>query len=378
MAMNRPLTLSRPGGEAARPLPTATPKPMPSPTSTVVKALPPGTDALALTELRNAAFTYDYLRAKSDPVQFWEALRLARSRRAFDAAAGDAGATPQAQESLRQELESIRRNYSAMVANLRRYLKPLAELPEPADRLEMAIAFLMASAREHQAVARWLAEPGKHEAKAAEKLRSLAKITDPYREALQPWALQVPAAAEEAAPVPEVEFSEMTSEAPPPAPRATSLDPALLDGLRRAIQCREIFAGLYLDAELWETMLLAIREPERTGATLEVLARDAEEELLEELQIDAEALYEKTGSMKSKYLDWVRSLRESFPDPQAASGDSPIFEVALALGLTAPATREQACAWLKEPSAHRKESAALIEQWMPQAEGYLKAAAGAA
>src|SRR5256885_824556 len=54
------------------------------------------------------------------------------------------------------------------------------------DRFEMALAFLLASSREHQAVARWLAEPGRHEAKAAEKIRSLATITDPYREALLP------------------------------------------------------------------------------------------------------------------------------------------------------------------------------------------------
>ncbi|MCI0656330.1 MAG: hypothetical protein L0170_04580, partial [Acidobacteria bacterium] len=44
---------------------------------------PPGTDAVALEELRNAAATYDFLRRRGDPTQFWEILRLARSHRAI-------------------------------------------------------------------------------------------------------------------------------------------------------------------------------------------------------------------------------------------------------------------------------------------------------
>src|SRR5215470_7307659 len=77
------------------PSPSSVNKPKPA-----EKATPPGTDAVALAELRNAAFTYDLLRARNDPAQFWEMLRLARSRRAFEA---DLSPTPQAEESLRQE-----------------------------------------------------------------------------------------------------------------------------------------------------------------------------------------------------------------------------------------------------------------------------------
>ena len=70
--MNRPIALTRPARDVARPTLAPTPAPKPA---------PPGTDALALTELRNAATTYDFLRGKNDPVEFWETLRLARSRR---------------------------------------------------------------------------------------------------------------------------------------------------------------------------------------------------------------------------------------------------------------------------------------------------------
>src|SRR5206468_12851540 len=132
--------------------------------------------------------------------------------------------------------------HATLVRDLRRYLRPIAGMPEPRERFEMALAFLLASAREHQAVARWLAEPGKHEGKAAEKIRSLASITDPYREALQPWTLQESAAAEKPEPLDEAQFSDPVPAELSPGPRTAGLDPALLEGLRRAIQCREIFS----------------------------------------------------------------------------------------------------------------------------------------
>src|SRR5215510_11044654 len=81
--MNRPaapLTPSRVQG--ATPSKQPPPQSFPSPTK-VPTPRRDGTDDVALTELRNAGATYDYLRKKGDPVQFWETLRLSRSRRAI-------------------------------------------------------------------------------------------------------------------------------------------------------------------------------------------------------------------------------------------------------------------------------------------------------
>lgn len=155
------------------------------------KPLPPGLQAGALAELQSAAATFDYLRSTGDPVEFWEALRLARSRRGLPAVDGCAVQPPDADAeiSLRKELDAIRERFVDLVGQLREFLQDTPGLPEPDERLELAIAFLMASSREHEAVAHWVKEPDKHRTKAAEKLRGLATITDPYREALKPWSL---------------------------------------------------------------------------------------------------------------------------------------------------------------------------------------------
>lgn len=155
------------------------------------RRLPPGLQAAALDELRSAAATYDYLRSTGDPVEFWETLRIARNRRGLPATEGGAVAVPDpaAEEALLKELESVRGRFGDLVGELREFLKDAPGVPQPADRLELALAFLMASSREHEAVAAWLREPDKNRTRAADKIRSLAGITDPYREALKPWSL---------------------------------------------------------------------------------------------------------------------------------------------------------------------------------------------
>lgn len=157
--------------------------------------LPPGLMPAALQELRSAAATYDFLRSTGDGIEFWEALRLARNHRGV---APQSVPGPEEETSIRQALESLRERFSGMVGELRLFLEESDGLPQPSERFEMALAFLMASTREHDFVSLWLREPAKHRMKAADKLRSLASITDPYREALKPWSLDAESPAPDA------------------------------------------------------------------------------------------------------------------------------------------------------------------------------------
>src|SRR5690349_15416769 len=116
--MNRPLDRSR--------QPQAAAEPAPAPAKASAPPPPPGTDAVALAELRNAAVTYDFLRKRGDPTQFWEMLRLARSKRAIPAPAEGEPFVPPAPEveaSIVTELDFIRRQHAPLVRDLRRFLK---------------------------------------------------------------------------------------------------------------------------------------------------------------------------------------------------------------------------------------------------------------
>jgi hypothetical protein len=179
--------MNRPGERSTVTRPPTSVPPPPAPSK---PALPAGLMPAALEELKSAAATYDYLRSTGDPTEFWETLRLARSRRALAPQPEGAVAVPdeKTETSMRQALDGVRERFSELVGELRYVLEKATGLPEPADRFEMALAFLMASARENEFTA-LMAEPDKHRSKAAEKLRSLATITDPYREAMKPWSL---------------------------------------------------------------------------------------------------------------------------------------------------------------------------------------------
>lgn len=321
-------------------------KPAPPPRHT-------GTDQAALTELRNACATYDYLRSKGDPVQFWEMLRLARSRRALLAPPeGEAPApAPDVEAGIVDELGALRRHYAPLVQNLRRYLKSVPGLPEPLDRLEWALAFILVSTREHQGIARWLAEPGKHEAKAGEKLRSLAAITDPYREALKPWSLQGSAADLEARKIPEP---------PRPAP-APSIDSGSLETLRLAVRCREVLAGIRHESELWETMLLVTMEPQSVRAALQERAHG------EALQ----KLVDGVGELREMYSEWVHALRTFLTGKGLGAEDPRAFEVGLGLLLATPEAQDRLGTWLEDPATGQQEVPGLLAPYIRRAQDCL-------
>src|SRR6185436_18836497 len=112
--------------------------------------------------------------------QFWEALLLASNRRALVATGDGKPITfhPGHEAALLKELEAVRVDGASLVQRLRGLLEGVPGLPEPADRLEMAIAFLLTSPRDRQAAARWLEDPGYFAERAAKKLQSLAIVSD--------------------------------------------------------------------------------------------------------------------------------------------------------------------------------------------------------
>lgn len=341
----------------SRAIPEAKPPPAPPPKAPEPPA-PPGTDAVALAELKNAAVTYDFLRKRGDPTQFWEVLRLARSKRAIAAPAEGQEFVPPAPEveaSIVTELDFIRRQSSALVRDLRRFLKQLPGIPEPAERLEMALAFLLAPTREHQAVAKWVAEPDKHGAKAAEKVRGLATITDPYREALRPWVLTTTGVVFEEAPAPKPAAKPAAA-----APGPSTPDPESVNALRLSMRCREILAGIYLDADLWETLLLVKSQSESTREALDQIEKAAEAERLEEVEAKAEVLFKKVAALRSEHGRWVQPLKEALLREKTTPQDPVLFELALGLTVVAPGVSSWAGAWLIDPTAHAQEA---LDQW---------------
>jgi len=315
-----------------------------------MESLPSGVDRAVLEELRAAARTFDYLRQFGDPIEFWEAVRLARSRRSAPDSA-DAKAKGAADSALADELQVIRRQLSPMVRDLRRFLERVPDLPPAGESLEVALGFLLASSKEHQAVAKWLAESDKHLAKAASKLRSLATIAAPYLDVMRPWSLDGKYAEE----------SEAGAVAAPACSGpAVAIDHDLLDNLRRTFTTRAAFDVTQLPSAFWEALMLNTAERIPSQARLLRIIEAKKEKRMSVFHEETRYLHGRMLTFRARHSRWVETFQAWARGLQGVPRDETLFEMAIALAVVEPEAQERVRAWLAAPQAHAKEAAELL------------------
>jgi hypothetical protein len=343
---------------ALRPKPGPAPKPGSVPGKV---SLPSGLDPRVYDELKRATLTYDHLSHFGDPVEFWEAVRLARSNRGVsesaDPAAGDNG--------LAEELQVIRRQLSPMVRDLRRYLTKVPDLPPSGEALEVALGFLLASSREHQAVAKWLAESDKHLGKAASKLRSQYEIAAPYLEVLRPWSLdgpRVPLGGQAAAPGKPAEPAQ-----------PVMLQPELLEIFRRASLSQQVFVETDLQAAFWEILMLNTAERIPCQTRLEAIAQARKDHKLMVFHEEARSLHSKLLPLRSRHGRWVAATEQYLKPLPGLPQDASLFAMTLGFLVVEFGTMDRARRWLGEPEACAGEAAAYFINLARQVKAYIAA-----
>ena len=330
--------------------------------SAPLENLPPGIDRAVLEELRQAVRTYDYLRAFGEPIEFWEAVRLARSRRGI---AENAPEEPgPAEEGLAEELQVLRRQLSPMVRDLRRFLKNVSDLPPAGEKLEMALGFLLASSRQHEAVAKWLAESDKHLEKAASKLRGLAEIAAPYIEVLRPWSLDGQPPAPEAA---------AAGAGPEPVAEFVEIDNDVLDNLRRAVWCRRLFAENQLEASFWELLMLNTAERIPTQARQAQIVQSKKDNQLAAFHEETRNLHARIMPIRARHGRWVEMFQSWLKDVPGVPKDAGEFELAVAFAVVEPDGPAQARKWLEKPEASAREAATHLARIAVRARAYVAA-----
>jgi hypothetical protein len=322
-----------------------------------METLPSGVDRAVLEELKAAARTYDYLRQFGEPIEFWEAVRLARSRRSAPDPA-DAKGKGVADSALADELQVIRRQLSPMVHDLRRFLERVPDLPPAGESLEVSLGFLLASSKEHQAVAKWLAESDKHLAKAASKLRSLSGIAAPYLEVLRPWSL-------------DGKYAEKTQQAaaPPPGPPVV-LDPDLLDNLRRTFATRAAFDATQLPSAFWEALMLNSAERIPSQARLLRIIQAKKDRQLAVFHEETRYLHARMLTFRARHSRWVEALQTWARGLPGVPRDETLFEMAVGLLVVEPDAQERARQWLAAPQAHAGEAAELLSSLAARAKAH--------
>jgi hypothetical protein len=325
--------------------------------------LPPGLDPRVYDELKQAALTFDHLSRFGDPVEFWEAVRLARSRRGVTETAE--GTT--VDNGLAEELQVIRRQLSPMVRDLRRYLTKVSDLPSAGEALEISLGFLLASSREHQAVAKWLAESDKHLGKAASKLRSLFEIASPYLEVLRPWSLDGPRAPLGGAAAPG-----KPAAAEPPL-SSIPLDPDILENFRRAFLSQKIFVETDLPAAFWEILMLNTAERIPCQTRLEQIARAKNDRQLAVFHEEARNLHTHLVPLRARHGRWVEALESYLRPLPGLPQDASLFAMTLGFLVVESGSMDRARRWLGDPEACAREAAAYFVTLSRQVKAYIAA-----
>lgn len=318
--------------------------------------IPHGLDPAVYLELKQATLTYDYLRRFGDPVEFWEAVRLARSHR------GPPEEGSSSDNGLAEELQVIRRSLSPMVRDLRHFLKHVPDLPPPGEQLEVSLGFLLASSREHQAVAKWLAESDKHLSKAASKLRSLAAIAAPYLEALRPWSLD--------APLKPLKSDKAVDEAAAPA---VPLDPAVLEDFRRAWLTYQIFVETDLQAAFWEILMLNSIERLPCQSRLESIGKAKNAKQMAAFHEEARTLHARIMPLRARHGRWVDALENFVRTVTGPPKDASLFAITMGFAVIEPGAMDRARRWLTEPQSSAKEATAHLTGLVRLAKAYIAA-----
>jgi hypothetical protein len=355
----------------------AAPKPA-APPARPSAPLPPGIDSAVLAELKAAVLTFEYLRGFDEPIEFWEAVRLARAGRGVSPAVTeeDESAQPMDDSGMADELQAIRRQLSPMVRDLRRFLVHVPDLPPPGEPLEIALGFLLASSKEHRLVAKWLAESNQHLDKAASKLRSLATIAVPYLEVLRPWTLGPPAPA--AAPTPVAASAPAPKQPAPPVPgpapaAAPAIDADILDNLRRAVLSRQVFLETQLNTGFWEALLLNSIERIPSGARLTRILQARKDKQLAVFHEEARNLHARILPLRARHGRWVQALGDYLRSLPESPEDPDQFELTLSFAVVEPGSQERTGRWLSAPEAHAREASALIAALTAKSKAYLAA-----
>jgi hypothetical protein len=330
--------------------------------------LPPGLDHAVYAELKQATLTFDYLSRFGEPVEFWEAVRLARSRRGVTVGADGSVNEEAGDNGLADELQAIRRQLSPMVRDLRRYLVNVPDLPPKGESLEVALGFLLASSREHQAVAKWLAESDKHLGKAASKLRSLSEIAAPYLEVLRPWSLDGPRT-----PLGGPAPAGTSKAAPVAALRPVAIQPDLLENFRRSFLTRHIFVETDLPAAFWEIHMLNTAERLPCQTRLDQIAQAKKSHQLAAFHEESRSLHSRLLPLRARHGRWVDVTTDYLRALPGMPQDASLFDMTVGFFVVESGAMDRARRWLEQPEARAKEAAEYFLGLVSQVKAYIAA-----
>ncbi|HZE98110.1 MAG TPA: hypothetical protein VE981_13855 [Planctomycetota bacterium] len=323
-------------------------------------------DAQIVDDLRIVEQGCVILGAAGARAEFWESFTLLKvGRSAYQAEVErlvlmrSKGAEAKVVSSLTDKLKDIKLQLAPLARQLREFLGKYQSEIVDGMKQDLALVFLMGSAKARASVGRWLEDPLGTQGESTLRLRILARLVDAYRKSL------LEARRDNLAPVEKDTTVRSMSR------QSVRLKPEFIEDLRRLESCRKYMSG-WTPPATWDFYSLLIALSEETRRTLEEI---------EHLKINgkpgefAGALYRLRGMLKQ-----VRSQHDPMAGPLRAyfaklfpSFGSDADELAFAFLISSSQGRYRAKQWLEDPELCRGEASASVNGLRTRALAYLDA-----
>jgi len=323
-------------------------------------------EAQIVDDLRVVEQGCQILGAAGARIEFWEGFTLLKiGRDAFQAetdrlvAMRKKGGEVKVVSSLTDKLKDIKSQLSPVSKQLREFLGKSPAGILDGMKQDLALVFLMGSAKARASVQRWFSDPAGTAAESTLKLKILSRLVDAYRRALlEARRDNVPPAEK------DTTIRSMS-------PATVKLKPEFVEDLRRLDSCRQMMSGMTPPVG-WDLYVLLLMQPEETRKLMEEL---------EYLKVNgkpgefAGTLYRMRTQLRE-----VRSQHEPMGNPLRGYLKK-LFpgwgvesdELAFSFLVSSSQGRYRAKQWLEDPELCRGEASASMNGLRTRAMAYLDA-----
>jgi hypothetical protein len=299
-------------------------------------------------------------------LEFWEGFTLLKiGRDAFQAETEritmmrKKGGEAKVVSSLTDKLKEIKAQLAPLAKQLREFLSKSPAGILDGMKQDLALVFLMGSAKARASVQKWVSDPLGNWDDAALKLKILSRLVDAYRKAL------LEARRDNVAP------AEKDTTVRAMSPSTVKLKPEFVEDLRRLDACKKLMPTV-TPPPGWDFYCLLLGQPDETRRTMEELehlkVNGKPGEFagtlyrLRGLLKQVRAQHEPTGLPLRKYLQSLFPTYGGEPDDLAFS-----FLISSSQG------RYRAKQWLEDPELCKGEATASMNGLRTRAIAYLDA-----
>lgn len=327
-----------------------------------------------LQTLRLARASQAFLATLPKPPELWEAFLLSQSHRMFlrcwlelRVRRIDSEAAAEAERSVVQRLEDIRREHAPWMAGLGVFLEGLRAIPTDSEVHEIVLTLMHVSPQKREAALRWIADPLGSRGEALEEMNRSLRLAKAYQSAVGDGTSRRER-------TPEAGTRPVAAGATPPPSPVTRILPRgvkmeTLQDVGRMDDCRRILKEFDPEVQVWECLCLVMAD-DASRQFIDELVRRKKATQDQTFAQDAGSLFERLQAIRKEHGPLVGRLAGFLAELPVGRYATETRELALGFIVAGEVGRQHAQLWLNEPEHYRQEAATRFEGLIGRAMNY--------